>query len=432
MYIVIGGAAVLIIIILMVTGIIPGLLTDAEKGGSFSMWGLELKAAWEPIFKSFNASRSSNGSITIGYSQTSESSVESKFINTLASSRPPDLLVFPSTLVTRQKSRFRAAPVGIINNATIQANYSDAVSFFRVNTSSGSSVMGIPVYGDALVLYSNNDILSRHLIPNPPVTWDDFLNMALETTEKDKSGNIVVSGAAMGRADNILNADHILEALFLQFGEPIVDSAGKIVLGESQNDTKVLVNNPAESAIQFFLDFGNPRKTSYTWSSILPEARTMFVSGKLTFYIGYMSEYAEILSQNPHLALRVSMLPQLAKAPRPVTTGTMYALMVPARATNPVHAWAFAAYMSQQGPSESIAKSVGLMPPLRGMVTKYKSDPVKSVFANSVFAMKLWPNPAPERVRKIFKNMIQDAANNRDSLTGILSDTRSRLREAQN
>ncbi len=431
MYLVVGGTAVLLVIILMVTGIAPGLLTDAEKGGSFSMWGLESNDAWKKIIEPFNAGRAGNTAIDIRYSEMNEATVETNLINVLASSKPPDLLVVPSTMLTRQKNKFRAAPVGILNNTTIQANYSDAVSFFQVKTASGPTVMGIPIYGDALMLYSNNDILSRHLIPNPPVTWDDFLTMARETTEKDRAGNIIVSGAAMGRADNISHADRIMEALFLQFGEPIITESGKVVFAEPNDETKEVVASPAASALQFFLDFGNPRKTSYTWSSTLPEARTLFLNGKLTFYIGFMSEYKKLITQNPHLDIRVSMIPQLARAPRPVTTGTMYALMVPARAQNSIHAWTFASYMTNQWASEAIAQSIGLMPPLRGTVLKYKSDPVKSVFANSVFAMKLWQNPAPEKVRTIFKSMIQNASSNRDSLTSILSDTRARLREAQ-
>ena len=134
MYFIIGGAVVVLVIALMVTGIIPGLLTAAEKGGSFSMWGLESNDSWKGLFKSFNDARGKTAEIKIGYSQRSERSIETDLVNTLANRKSPDLVVFPSTYLVRQKDKFRVAPVGTITDTELKNNYSDAISFFRANT----------------------------------------------------------------------------------------------------------------------------------------------------------------------------------------------------------------------------------------------------------------------------------------------------------
>ena len=421
--IIIGGAIIIAVVaVLIVTGIVPGLKTDGESGVSIVMWGFDDESAVRDLVLKFAESRQN---FDARYSKKDIVSFESDFLNAIARGEAPDIVVFPSDYLKKHKDKLSASPAILFTEREIIQQYIEAASVFL---GTKKEVLGAPFYADPLALFINNDLFTKNLIASPPKTWDEFLNDAAKLTRKDSSGNIVISGAALGRAENIQNAPLILTTLFLQSGEKIINDSGEITLNEPLNIGEVTLH-PAESSLQFVIDFANPKKNSQSWSGALPEARDAFINGKLAMYFGKISEYNEIKNKNAHLSFSVALLPQLAGAQRPVTGGEIFALAVPKASKAQLQAWQFIQFLASAENSASYADKTGNVSPRRDVLPVYQKESILSVFANSVLALKLWPNPDPQRADQIFRTLIEDMAIGRFTLRDSLEKAKARFME---
>ena len=421
--IIIGGAIIIAVVaVLIVTGIVPGLKTDGESGVSIVMWGFDDESAVRDLVLKFAESRQN---FDARYSKKDIVSFESDFLNAIARGEAPDIVVFPSDYLKKHKDKPSASPAILFTEREIIQQYIEAASVFL---GTKKEVLGAPFYADPLALFINNDLFTKNFIASPPKTWDEFLNDAAKLTRKDSSGNIVISGAALGRAENIQNAPLILTTLFLQSGEKIINDSGEITLNEPLNIGEVTLH-PAESSLQFVIDFANPKKNSQSWSGALPEARDAFINGKLAMYFGKISEYNEIKNKNAHLSFSVALLPQLAGAQRPVTGGEIFALAVPKASKAQLQAWQFIQFLASAENSASYADKTGNVSPRRDVLPVYQKESILSVFANSVLALKLWPNPDPQRADQIFRTLIEDMAIGRFTLRDSLEKAKARFME---
>ncbi|OGF63393.1 hypothetical protein A2926_03870 [Candidatus Giovannonibacteria bacterium RIFCSPLOWO2_01_FULL_44_40] len=422
--IVIIGIAILltVIAVLIFTGVLPGLKSDTGRGAKLNVWGFADESVLTALASEFAASKQN---FEIRFFKKDIQNFESDLLNVLASNGAdvPDIVIFPSDYLKKHKGKLAAAPPIFITEREIKQQYVEAASAFIAER---NQVLGIPLYADALLLFWNVDIFTKNLITLPPKTWDDFLAFAKKLTQKDNVGNIVISGAAMGRGGNIKNAPLILTTMFLQSGESIVKENGEVALGSpvSVGDTTL---RPAESSLRFMTDFANPQKTSQSWSAALPEAEEMFIGGKLAMYLGKISEYNEIKSRNPHLNFAVALLPQLAV--RPVTGGILYALTVPRASTNQQSAWEFIKFLTSAENSAAYADKTGNVSLQRGVLPNYQKESVRSVFAESVLALKLWLNPDPFSSNQIFRDLIEDVVLGRATLRDALEKAATRLGE---
>ena len=421
MYVFIGVGAVVIFVALIFMGIIPGLPGTETEPASLVLWGFQSKKTWEPILQRYEQVRPN---VKISYVQKSQATFEAYLINTLAQGQAPDVIMFPAEYVRRQGDKIVLAPRGLLTEKDLKQIHIDAAQTLWVPGQ--QTVKGMPLYGDALVLYSNKSLLTKHFIPSPPSTWDELVVMAKKITQRDASGNISIAGVAMGRARNIQNAPDIITALLLQFGDPMTDDKGRMDLGSVVQQGAVKVN-AAESALQFFTDFANPAKSTYSWSFALPEAQEFFITGKLAFYLGFMSEYETMRAKNPHLDVMVSLFPQLTGAERPVTSGSITLLAVPRRSGNQAHAWSFINFAAQTAQSAVLANAINNVVPRRDTFPLYQNEAVRSVFAQSMLALKLWNNPSPAAVRNVFRDMIEDAAFGRRSIKESIDNANTQI-----
>ncbi len=400
----IAGAIILVIIaVLILTGTLPGLRIDTGPAAHLVMWGFDNPEIWKDIIISY---QNNNPNVKIFYQQKNINTFDSDFINALASGVSPDVVIFPSNYFFKEKTKLAAAPINIFTESNIAQNFIPAASIYVSLT---KEILAAPLSADALVLYYNNDLFSRHFITTPPATWDDFLDAAQKLTEKDSAGNIIISGAALGRAGNIKNAPQILTTLFLQAGEKIIDSAGTVVLGNAVKTGGADVR-PAESSMIFFSSFANSQKVSQSWSLALPEAKDMFIGGKLAMYIGSMNDFFDIKNKNPHLSFAVSLIPQLKGAVHPITGGELFGLVVPKMSQNQTAAWLFIKSITDATISQTYADKIGSVSLQKNLLPGYLTNPTLGVFAHSVFDLQLWPKPDSVSSDQILRSLIEDVA----------------------
>lgn len=420
---IIGGAVIVVVIaVLILIGALPGLRQRGSGEATLIMWGFEDERPLMPLVLKY---REDNPDASIVYRKKDLSSFESEFLNAIARGESPDVIVFPSDYIIKHKDKLSAAPSILMTEREIKQNFIDAASAFL---SVKNEVLGIPFYADPLMLFANSDILTQNLIAAPPKTWDDFLESAGKITKKDSAGNVTISGAALGRSLNIKNAPLALVALLLQSGDKIINEKGDPVLG----DPLIIGNTalrPAESSLRFLADFANPKKTSQSWAAALPEAKEMFIGGKLAMYLGLLSEFKEIKNKNPHLAFFPAPLPQLKEAVRPVTSGTLYALAVPKASQKQLAAWEFIKFITGTEASRVYADTLETVSVRRDLLPEYKKEAVRSVFAESVLYLALWPNQDPKMSGEILRSLIEDSASGKESLRDSLERAKARLRE---
>ena len=417
----IAGAVILtFIVVLVLIGVLPGLRGESGAGGAITIWGFEPETAMQEFFGDFKQDNDTGAK----YIRKNIASWEADLLNTLARGGidAPDVLIFPSDYLKRHKDKLAAAPAALITEREIRQQFIEAADAFL---GSKNEIFGMPFYMDALVLYWNKDLFTQNLITLPPKTWDDFRISSERMTKKDSGGSIVISGAALGRGLNIKNMPLILTTMFLQAGDRIISSAGEIVLGESGSAGI----RPTESVLRFASDFSNPRKTMQSWTPALPEARDAFTSGKLAMYLGRVSEYNEIKNKNPHLNIAAALLPQLQNAPRPVTGGTLYALSVTRASRNQLAAWQFAKFMTNRENSAAYADKTGGVSLRRDVLPNYQKESVRSVFAESALALKLWPVLEPKSAEQIFRDLMEDVALERATIREAIDKAKARLQQ---
>ena len=423
---IIGGAVIVVVIaVLILIGALPGLRQRGAGETTLIMWGFEDERPLVPLTLKY---REINSGVSVAYHKKDLAGFENEMLNALASGESPDVIVFPSDYIAKHKDKLSAAPSILMTEREIKQNFIDAASVFL---SAKNEVLGIPFYANPLMLFANSDILTQNLVALPPKTWDDFLESAVKITKKDSAGNVILSGAALGRSLNIKNAPLTLAALLLQSGDKIINEKGDPVLGDP-----LIVGNttirPAESSLRFLADFANPKKTSQSWAAALPEAKEMFIGGKLAMYLGLLSEFKEIKNKNPHLAFFPASLPQLKEVVRPVTSGVLYALTVPRASQKQLAAWEFIKFLTSQESSREYADTLETVSVRRDLLPEYKKEAVRSVFAESVLYLALWPNQDPQKSDEILRSLIEDVASGKESLRDSLERARARLREIKN
>ena len=413
----IGGAIFFVVIVLLVlSGILPGLKDGGSENGMLKIWGFDKREIFNEGIKTYTEK---NQGISINYQQKDSTNWELNILNAIARGESPDILILPSDYLKKLSDKLSVAPKNLITERELSQQFISSALFFLT---SQKEILGIPLYVDPLVLYWNKDIFTKELIPLPPSTWDEFLETSQRITKKDSADNITISGSAMGRAINIQNAPEILTALFLQSGEKIMDETGKIILGDPINIGNVAIR-PAESALRFFTEFSDQQKTSRSWSSSFAEAQETFLAGKTAMYIGFASEYEEMKRKNPHVEIGISNIPSLDG--KKSTFGRLFAFVVPRTSQNYLLAWNFAKFFASSENSKIYSNALGLVSPKRDLFTNYQSDSIKSIFSQSALSLELWNDPDPIKSRIIFKDLIENMALKKDIMRNLLETAKA-------
>lgn len=417
----IGGAVFLTLtVILIFTGVLPGLKEEGQEKANIQMWGFDDERIWDGVLRSY---KDENPKVTINYERKTVENFEADLLNAIARGDSPDIFILPSEYLKKFEDKISPAPPLLITEREIEQQFVSAAAQFLTPK---KEVLGIPLYADPLVLYFNKDLFIRESIALPPTTWDEFLAISQKITKKDSTGNIITSGSALGRSKNIKNAPAILTALFLESGEKIIDEKEEVVLGESVREGQVFLR-PAESALRFFSEFADSQKAAHSWVSSLPEAEDLFLSGRLGMYIGFSSEYKEMVEKNPHIAIGLTHLPTLDD--KKATYGSIFAPVVILASRNHVPAWQFIKFLTGKKISKLYSDLKMSASPRRDLFSSYQADPVKSVFAESNLSLAFWPNPNPEKINVIFRELIENTALKQDTMRALLEKAANKIRE---
>lgn len=388
------------------------LFTVKQNGvGNVTIWGTLDGAAMQKTIESLNNQDRSFQSVA--YVQKSATSYIPELINAMASGSGPDLVLLSQDQIAQFSDKLQTIPYSVVPQSTYVSSYIYEGQIFLTQT----GTLALPFVVDPLVMYWNRDLFTTAGISKPPLYWGDVLTQAQKLSTLDASNNIKKSAIALGSWDNILYAKEILSTLFIQAGDNIVSGypgALSAVFGQTPQDAS---ENPATSALQFYTEFANPSKTTYSWNRALPPSQDAFIAGDLAIYIGFASDYPTITARNANLNLGVAVLPQIQGNSAHITYGSLEGLAIPRTAANAQGALTIAQKLSSQIGIATAVQIFGL-PPVRLDVQQDTSgNAVSAVFLQSALISRGWLDPNPSATSDIFKTMISDVLSNK-SLPG--------------
>ena len=357
---------------------------------------------------------------SVSYEQKNEATLPTDLAAAIATGNAPDLVLASQEDLTSLAKLVTPVPLSSLSAATFTATFAEEGGIFAAPA--GAGYYGIPFLIDPLVLFSNHAILSSSGIAKPPATWEALTglvpNVAILTPTKQITRGLI----ALGTYDNVHNARAILSALFLQTGIPISSYGNNGLVANLGGGTQA-----GQAVLDFYTQFADPSKVSYTWNESLPDSQQAFLNGTLALYIGYASEARFFSAANPNLDYTVTPLPQPATATLKSAYGLVYAFMIPRGAKNSSGAYQAAALLSNSAEQAIAAPITGLTPATLTDLATAPANPVAAVAYAEALYTTGWLSPAPVATDPIFSSMINGVISGRLAPDTALTSSESSL-----
>jgi multiple sugar transport system substrate-binding protein len=314
---------------------------------------------------------------------------------------------FSDTTVVKMTDRFGLTP------AQLEKEYVGAVANDAVMN---GKIYGLPLSLDTMAIYYNKDLLDQAGVAEAPKTWEDFQAAVRKVTKYNRStGAITQSGAALGTGANIPWSDDILYVLFRQSSLRFTDSSGRAVFnvrpsGGSQSD-----ETPAMNIMNFYTDFANPTRDTYTWNDSMENALDAFVKGKVAFFFGYSFHTPLIKARAPQLNYDVMPLLQL-NPDFPVNVANYSLQSVTAKSKNQNEAWNLVLYLTHSSATKNYLDKSGRPTALRTYIAAQRENPILAPFASQLLVATNWYRgrnyeAAAQAVRELMREWLIAPAN---------------------
>ena len=243
-------------------------------------------------------------------------------------------------------------------------------------------IYGLPLSVDMLGVYYNKDLLDRAGIAQPPTNWDEFQQDVKKITKYDRAtSKIIQSGAALGTGTNIIGSDDLLYVLFQQSSLDFTASNGYAVFNQAGTSGAGVMN--------FYTDFANPTRDTYTWSDDLGTSLDAFVTGKTAFFFGYSYHYPIIKARAPQLNFRLLPLFQLS-ADKPVNVANYWIQTVTAKSKHQNEAWNLINFLTHSKATKDYLDRTNRPTALRSYIADQKAKPELQPFVDQILIAKNW------------------------------------------
>ena len=392
----------------IVVGVIVFSMYRGSQGqiSNVVVWGTIEQTDFSQILTLTGLSQSKE--YTVQYIKKNEETFDSDLVEAIASGEGPDVFFLPSDKILKNVNKTFVVPYDVFTERNFKDSFIEGAEVFMTP----EGVVAMPFAVDPLVMYWNRGIFNEAKITLPPKYWDQFFNLASVISIKDGSLNILRSAVALGEFSNISHAKEIISTLAMQAGTPITYwSNGKPASSFSDRLNKPTI--PAEAAINFYTEFSNPAKTSYSWNRSLVSSLNYFLGGDLGIYFGFASEIASIQSRNPNLNFDVAAVPLSREGDNDSVFGRFYGLAITKTSKNPNAAFGVISILTSTEGSKAFAQVLRLPPVRRDLLGERPTGAYLSVFYDSAIRARGWLDPDKVETNTIFRNMIESVTSGR-------------------
>ncbi len=295
----------------------------------------------------------------------------------------PDTTVLVTKTTLGSKTTVSTVTVTLPTATQIDREYVQAV---KNDVIIDSKIYGLPLSLDNMALYYNKDLLDQAGVAEPPKNWDDFQAAVKKLTKFDKkTGKILQSGAAMGTGNNIPGFEDLLYILFQQSKIAFVNKTGFATF----NATVPNQASPAMSVMNFYTDFANSARDTYTWNEEMDNALDKFVNGSLAFFFGYSYHYPVIKARAPQL--NVAILPMLQLNPeQPINVANYWVQSVLDKSKNKNEAFALLNFLAHSPATKDYLDQSGRPSAMRTYIAGQLDNTELYPFVSQVLVSDSW------------------------------------------
>ncbi|MFN4212936.1 MAG: ABC transporter substrate-binding protein [Microgenomates group bacterium] len=322
-FIIAGVVTVFFIFLLVILKLIFGGKPSAKKV-SLTYWGLwEDSQVFEPLIEQYHKN---NPHVTVVYQKMDPHNYREKLIARSKNGQGPDIFRFHNTWLPEIKEIAAPLPSNIMSNSEFEK------TFYKIHQKDlkiGNYYYGLPLEIDGLVLIYNDSLFKKAGIISPPTTWDELTDTVAKLTVKNKSGQIITAGIAIGTTGNI---DHFSDI----FG---------LMLAQNSGEISKLDQPEAAGALESYRKFAEPPNSF--WDENMPQSTLAFVQEKVAMIIAPSWQAIVIKTANPDINLKIAPVPTIPGLP-PVSLANYWVEGVSRFSRNQIEAWKFLRFLVEK------------------------------------------------------------------------------------
>ncbi len=346
--------------------------------------------------------------ITINLKQLTAAELYPRLLEALATDHGPDIISIRNRWLRFYQPKLSAMPptvtdaivrtekttlgtnttvnTAVLNMPTATQIDKEYVQAVKNDVVIGDKVYGLPLSLENMALFYNKDLLDKAGVAEPPRNWEDFQTAVKKLTKFDKkSGKILQSGAALGTGNNIPGFEDLLYILFQQSNIQFVNKTGFATFQTPVGNDA----GPAMSVMNFYTDFANSARDTYTWNEDMGNALDAFVNGSLAFFFGYSYHYPVIKARAPQL--NVSILPMLQLNPeQPVNAANYWVQTVTDKSKNKNEAWGLLNFLAHSKATKDYLDQSGRPSALRTYIAGQLDNNELFPFVSQVLISDSW------------------------------------------
>ena len=364
----------------------------------------EDEANLRPIFEAYTKL---HPNVTFRYEQKDIVTYESDLLNALAAGAGPDVFSIHNDWLPKYKDKISPAPSNLFSTREFSDTFADVIGEELVDPD--GKLYALPLALDVLALYYNRDLLGSAGIATPPRTWAEVVDDVKKLTRQDRLGNFEINGIALGTTTNINRATDVLSLLMLQNGTAVYNSSRtNASLNREVADASGTRYSPGVQALDFYTQFSNPAKETYTWNAKNNQSVDAFTSGQLAMMLSYSYMKSVVLSKAPLLNFGIAPVPQIDLNKPKVNFANYYAEAVSKGSPHAAVAWDFLKFATTAESLKSYYSLHKQAAVRKDIISEQISDADIGVFAEGALTAKTFYKPDVPAVEGILARMIDD------------------------
>ncbi|PIR96867.1 MAG: hypothetical protein COT91_04360 [Candidatus Doudnabacteria bacterium CG10_big_fil_rev_8_21_14_0_10_41_10] len=332
---------------------------------------------------------------------------EQDLLEAFASGAGPDIFSIHNDWVPLYKNKLEPAAEGLFSAREFQDSFVDVASQDLYDEE--GKLYAVPFSVDTLALFYNKDLLGSAGVATPPRTWEEMIEAVKQITRQDRFGNFTVNGVAMGTYANINRSTDILSLLLLQNGSQVYNaSRSNSIISRDLVGPDGVRYSPGEQALEFYAQFANPSKETYTWNNGNSHSIDAFAAGQTAMMFSYSYLIPTIRSKAPFLNIGIAPVPQIDLSKPRVNFANYFAEAVSKASSNTDEAWDFLKFATSDESLKSYYAKNKLPASRKSIIATQISNPEIGVFAEAALTAKTFYKPNMAKVEAIFAAMIED------------------------
>jgi multiple sugar transport system substrate-binding protein len=406
-YYILGGVIVVLLLILAGMFIFGGKNTT-NTGQS----GQKVELIWWKTFEDqdnltdlFNDYQKTHKNVTVTFVKKNPADYEKELVDAIASGRTPDIFTIHNDWLLKHIDKLSPMPEKLMTARQYKDIFLDVASSDFVKD---NKIYALPMSMDILALYYNKDIFSTAGISSPPKTWPELVIDVEKITVQSSPGEFLKSGIAMGSSSNVNRAVDILLLLMLQNGTKFYSDDMNNAVFDAQINSQGSSFVPGAKALEFYTQFANPAKKSYTWNTKSEFSIDAFTQGKLGMILSYSYLEPILKTRAPNLSWDVAAVPQVDEQSTKVNYANYWGEAVSKFSSKQAVAWDFLNFITKK---ENLAKYYAkhkLPAARKDMIDAQINDNDIGVFAENSLSAKSVPKKDVAGFEGVFLKMIDD------------------------